>query len=186
MTAAVLVQLERHNEHPRVRKEGDPLLCPASQNQPTDPCTTLAPARRHGRAGDKGRAGAPPAGAGETVLLVEDETQVRELAAERLRELGCSVLEAADGSAALRRLRANSRVDLLVTDVGLPGGLNGRQVADAARERRPGLPLLFITGYAGDILEGQPAPGMAVIGKPFTLDALAVQVWAMLEAAPTA
>ena len=133
-----------------------------------------------------GRAGAPPAGAGETVLLVEDETQVRELAAERLRELGYSVLEAADGSAALRRLRANSRVDLLVTDVGLPGGLNGRQVADAARERRPGLPVLFITGYAGDILEGQLAPGMAVIGKPFTLDALAVQVRAMLEAAPTA
>ena len=59
-------------------------------------------------------------------------------------------------------------------------------MADAARERRPGLPVLFITGYAGDILEGQLAPGMAVIGKPFTLDALAVQVRAMLEAAPTA
>ena len=147
---------------------------------------------RHADAGGRdatagpGRADAPHADAGETVLLVEDETQVRELAAEKLRELGYSVMEAADGPAALRRLRVDSRVDLLVTDVGLPGGLNGRQVADAARERRPGLPVLFITGYAGDILEGQLAPGMAVIGKPFTLDLLAARVRAMLEAAPAA
>ncbi len=120
------------------------------------------------------------------MLLVEDEAQVRELAAERLRELGYRVLEAADGPAALRQLHLASRVDLLVTDVGLPGGLNGRQVAEAIRERRPGLPVLFITGYAGDILEGQLAPGMTVIGKPFTLDVLAVRVRAMLEAAPAA
>lgn len=69
-----------------------------------------------------------------------------------------------------------------MTDVGLPGGLNGRQVADAARERRPGLPVLFITGYAGSALEGLLAPGMEVIGKPFALDALAARVRAMLEA----
>jgi CheY-like chemotaxis protein len=96
------------------------------------------------------------------------------------------VLEAADGPAALRLLGVGSRVDLLVTDVGLPGGLNGRQVADAARERRPGLPVLFITGYAGSILKDQLAPGMEVIGKPFALDILVTKVRAMLEAAPAA
>jgi len=79
-----------------------------------------------------------------------------------------------------------ARVDMLVTDVGLPGGMNGRQVADAAREGRPGLPALFITGYAGRALEGQLAPGMEVIGKPFALDALTAKVRAMLEAAPAA
>jgi len=124
------------------------------------------------------------AGIGEVVLLVEDEREVRALAAERLRELGYGVVEAMDGPAALRLLRDGARVDLLVTDVGLPGGLNGRQVADAVRERRPGLPVLFITGYAGSVLEGQLTPGMAVIGKPFTLDALAAQVRFMLDAMP--
>ena len=117
------------------------------------------------------------------VLLVEDEDGVRSVAAERLRELGYRVLEAKDGPAALRLLRPDTRVDVLVTDVGLPGGLNGRQVADAVRERRPGLPVLFITGYAGNALEGQLAPRMQVIGKPFALDALAARVRAMLEAA---
>ncbi len=118
-----------------------------------------------------------------TVLLVEDQDDVRAVAAERLRELGYVVLEAGDGSAALPLLRSEVRVDLLVTDVGLPGGLNGRQIADAARERRPGLPVLFITGYAGNALQGQLAPGMQVIGKPFALDALAAKVRTMLEGA---
>ena len=127
---------------------------------------------------------APRAGASETVLLVEDEPGVRAVAAERLRELGYAVLEAEDGPAALRLLRTSVHVDLLVTDVGLPGGMNGRQVAEAARERRPGLPVLFITGYAGGALKEHLAPGMAVIGKPFTLDALAERVRAMLETAP--
>jgi PAS domain S-box-containing protein len=118
-----------------------------------------------------------------TVLLVEDEEGVRAVAAEHLRDLGYEVLEAADGPSALRALRsaAASRLDLLVTDVGLPNGLNGRQVADAARERRPGLPMLLITGYAGGALEGQLAPGMAVLTKPFALDALAAKVWEMIE-----
>ena len=120
-------------------------------------------------------------GAGEAVILVEDEAGVRELAAERLRELGYTVLEAEDGPAALHLLRSTARADLLVTDVGLPGGLNGRQVADAARERWPDLPVLFITGYAGGALEGQLASGMVVIGKPFGLDVLATRVRAMLE-----
>jgi PAS domain S-box-containing protein len=129
--------------------------------------------------------GALPAGAAGsgTVLLVEDEADVRTTVAEHLRALGYKVLEAADGPSALRLLRSNgsARLDLLVTDVGLPNGLNGRQVADAAREQRPGLPVLFVTGYAGDALEAQLAPGMAVMTKPFALGALIARVQAMLE-----
>jgi PAS domain S-box-containing protein len=127
--------------------------------------------------------GSPPAApvpefaTGQTVLLVDDEDGVRGPAAERLRELGYQVLAVADGPAALRLLQAPSRVDLLVTDVGLPNGMNGRQVAEAARERMPTLPVLFITGYAGSVL---PA-GVEVIGKPFELDALARRVQAMLR-----
>ncbi len=121
-------------------------------------------------------------GAGKkgAVLLVEDESSVRAVVAERLRELGCTVLEAEDGPAALQLLRSDALVDVLVTDVGLSGGLNGRQVADMARECRPGLPVLFITGYAGSLLERQLAPGMQVIGKPFALDTLAIRVQAIL------
>ncbi len=72
-------------------------------------------------------------------------------------------------------LRSNRRIDLLVTDVGLPGGMNGRQVADAARERRPGLKVLFITGYAENAVvgNGHLEPGMQVLTKPFAMDALA-------------
>jgi CheY-like chemotaxis protein len=111
------------------------------------------------------------------VLLVDDEDAVRRPAAERLRELGHAVLEARDGPEALRVLAA-TRPDLLVTDVGLPGGMNGRQVAEAAREQVPDLPVLFITGYAGVRLP----PGMEVIGKPFQLDTLARRVQALLHA----
>jgi len=144
---------------------------------------------RHGAANGTGQDGpgdasdAPQAAAGEVLLLVEDEADVRTAVAEHLRDLGYRVLEAGDGPAALRLLRGVPRVDLLVSDVGLPGGLNGRQVADAARERQPSLPVLFITGYAGTFLDGQLAPDMAVIGKPFSLDALAAKTRAMLEAA---
>ncbi len=106
------------------------------------------------------------------------------MVAEHLREFGYTVLDVADGAAALRLLCLGARVDVLVTDVGLPGGLNGRQVADAARERRPGLPVLFITGYVDGVLDCQLAPGMEVIGKPFALDALSARVRAMLGAAP--
>jgi len=116
------------------------------------------------------------------VLLVEDEAQVRHVAAETLRDLGYQVLEAPTGPAALEMLQdLRRRVDALVTDVGLPGGLNGRQVADAARLERPGLPVLFITGYAGSALQDRLASGMAVIGKPFTLAALAGKISSMLE-----
>ena len=124
------------------------------------------------------------AGGSGTVLLVEDEADLRALAAETLRERGYAVLEAEDGPTALRHLKG--KVDALVTDVGLPGGMNGRQIAEAARESRPDLPVLFMTGYAGKVLDGELAPGMAVIGKPFALDALAVKVQTLLEVAPAA
>jgi CheY-like chemotaxis protein len=90
---------------------------------------------------------APRAEAGETVLVVEDEPVIRDLIVEVLRELGYRALEAADGSAGLKVLQSRKRIDLLVTDVGLPG-VNGRQLADQARVTRPDLKVLFITGYA--------------------------------------
>jgi PAS domain S-box-containing protein len=110
------------------------------------------------------------------VLLVDDEDVAREIMAERLSELGYRVLEAADGPAALHLLDGGAHADMLVTDVGLPNGMNGRQVAEAVRERRPGIPLLFITGYAGTPLP----PGSEVIDKPFDLDTLARRVQAAL------
>ncbi len=119
--------------------------------------------------------------AGGTVLVVEDEADVRDMIAGALRNLGCSVVEASDGPAGLRIVQSRDAVDLLVTDVGLPG-LNGRQLADAARERRPGLPVLLITGYAGKALEDAGlAPGMEVLHKPFVLDALTARVLALLR-----
>jgi CheY-like chemotaxis protein len=92
-------------------------------------------------------------------------------------------LEAADGPAALRLLRFGERVDVLLTDVGLPGGLNGRQVADAARENRPVLPTLFITAYAGTVLDTQLEARVEVLCKPFALNELAARLQAMLDAA---
>ncbi|MBN8875445.1 MAG: PAS domain S-box protein [Rhodospirillales bacterium] len=113
---------------------------------------------------------------GQAILLVDDETIAREAMAARLGELGYRVLEAADGPAALSIVDGGAPVDLLVTDVGLPNGMNGRQVAEAVRERHPGVPVLFITGYAGTELP----PGSEVIDKPFELNALARRVQGLL------
>jgi PAS domain S-box-containing protein len=110
------------------------------------------------------------------VLLVDDEPIVRITTAARLRELGYDVLEAPNGPMALRILEAADHLDLLITDVGLPGGLNGRQVAEAVRERLPAVPILFITGYATTALP----PGAEVIGKPFALDDLARRAQALI------
>lgn len=117
----------------------------------------------------------------DIVLLVEDEMVVRVMAADQLRELGYSVLEAEDGATALLLLRSKTRVDILVTDVGLPGGMNGRQLAEAARETRPVLPVLFITGFAGRVLDQDLAPNMEVIGKPFALEVLATRIQSMMQ-----
>ena len=123
-------------------------------------------------------------GFGETVLIIDDEPAIRMLAAEVLQENGYQVLEAEDGPAGLKMLQTDRRIDLLITDVGLPGGLNGRQVADAARTTRPALKVLFITGYAENaaIGNGHLDPGMAVITKPFAMNALANKVREMIDA----
>jgi signal transduction histidine kinase len=119
--------------------------------------------------------------AGETVLVIEDELSVRGLVLEVLGDLGYHALEAVDGPAGLKILRSDARIDLLVTDVGLPG-MNGRQVAEAAREHRPGLKVLFITGYAENaaITNGFLAPGMEMMTKPFAVDALASRIRDMI------
>ena len=129
--------------------------------------------------------GAPRAGHGETVLVVDDEPTVRMLVAEVLSELGYTAIEAADGAAGLRVLQSNARVDLLVTDVGLPGGMNGRQVADAGRVARPGLRVLFITGYAENAVlsHGHLDAGMHVMTKPFAMEALASRIKELIAGA---
>jgi PAS domain S-box-containing protein len=122
------------------------------------------------------------AGQGETVLVVDDEPTVRMLVVEVLEELGYATLEAADGRAGLVVLQSSARVDLLVTDVGLPGGIDGRQVADAGRRARPGLKVLFITGYEETAIGGSGPfdREMQVLTKPFAIEALATRVKAML------
>lgn len=122
-----------------------------------------------------------PVATGETVLVVEDEPVVRTVIMEMLLDQGYRVLEAVDGPSGLRALLAEPRVDLLLTDVGLPG-MNGRQLADQARETRPELKILFITGYAESVVmaEGFLLPGMDMITKPFDLDNLARRVREMV------
>ena len=126
---------------------------------------------------------APRAEQGETVLVVDDEPTVRMLVAEVLEDLGYTALEAADGAAGLKILQSDTRVDLLVTDVGLPGGMNGRQLADAARVSRRELKVLFITGYAENAVlsHGHLENGMQVMTKPFAMDALATRIRDMIE-----
>jgi len=121
---------------------------------------------------------AAPTHEGETVLIVDDEPTVRLLVADALGDLGYACIEAEDGAAALKLLDAGGRIDLLITDVGLPGGLNGRQVADAARQRQPGLRVLFITGYAENAVlnHGHIEHGMEVLTKPFAIDDLTRRV----------
>nr|KIS30923.1 hypothetical protein TQ38_20215 [Novosphingobium sp. P6W] len=119
----------------------------------------------------------------ETVLVVDDEPTVRLLVADTLRDLGYTVIEAVDGNAGLQILRSNTGLDLLITDVGLPGGLNGRQMADAGRLLRPDLKTLFITGYAENAVfgEGRLEANMQILTKPFAVDVLAVRIREMLR-----
>ncbi len=113
----------------------------------------------------------------ETVLVVDDDAAILMLVSDVLTDMGYATIEAADGPAGLKVLQSDARVDLLITDVGLPG-LNGRQVADAARVRRAGLKVLFITGYAdGAVLSHHHLePGMQVLTKPFAMRDLASRV----------
>jgi signal transduction histidine kinase/PAS domain-containing protein len=121
-------------------------------------------------------------GAGETVLVIDDEPTVRLLVTDLLQEHGYKPLEAEDGPAGLRILESNARIDLLITDVGLPGGMNGRQVADAARVSRPDLKVLFITGYAENaaVGNGHLDPGMEILTKPFAMASLANKIREMI------
>jgi PAS domain S-box-containing protein len=120
---------------------------------------------------------------GARILLVEDEAPIRAFAAEALRDLGHEVVEAKDAAEGLRALRAMpGPVDLLLADIGLPGGMNGRQLADAARELVPAVNVLLITGYAGTALgpDTETAADIFLLSKPFSLAALAARVETIL------
>ena len=169
-----------------VQQSGGQARIHSAPGQGTTVCLYLP--RHHGEADAADEpaslAAAPRAGQGETVLVVDDEPTVRMLVGEVLQDLGYTAIEAADGAAGLQVLQSGARVDLLVTDVGLPG-LNGRQVADAARAMRPGLRVLFITGYAENAIlnHGHLQPGMSVLVKPFTTEALASRVKELIRGA---
>ncbi|WP_306302808.1 response regulator [Aureimonas sp. AU20] len=119
---------------------------------------------------------------GETVLVIDDEPLVRMLVVDVLEDLGYTAIEAGDGPEGLKVLRSDQRIDLLITDVGLPNGMNGRQVADAARELRPDLKVMFVTGYAENAVlsHGHLAPGMQVVTKPFDMTVLARRIRSMI------
>jgi PAS domain S-box-containing protein len=122
--------------------------------------------------------------ANETILVVEDDTDVRGYSCDMLRELGYNVLEAENGEAGLKLLDAHPHINLLFTDVGLPGGMNGRQLADEARRRRPHLRVLFTTGYARNAIvhDGRLDPGVELITKPYAQAALSTRLRDMLDA----
>ncbi|PHH39066.1 ATP-binding protein [Pseudomonas putida] len=125
---------------------------------------------------------APEAMDGETVLIVEDDPAVRVLVSAVLSELGYAFVEAGDADGAVPILNSTQRIDLLISDVGLPG-MNGRQLAEIGRQYRPGLKVLFITGYAehAAVRGGFLDPGMQMITKPFTFDLLTAKVREMIQ-----
>ena len=123
----------------------------------------------------------PHAEPGPVVLLVDDELAVRRVVVEVLSDLGYTVLKAANSQSGLRIIETRARIDLLITDGGLPGGMNGGQLADAARELRSGLKVLFLTGYAESaaVGNGRMEEGMEVMTKPFDRDKFAAKVEGM-------
>ncbi len=171
--------------HGFVRQSGGQVRIYSEMGRGTTMCLYLP---RHAGEADEAEAISMPivaeGGHGETVLIIDDEETVRMLVAEVLGDAGYTVIEAPDGPAGLEILRSDRRIDLLISDVGLPGGMNGREVADAARESRPDLRVLFITGYAENAAVGNGllAPGMEVLTKPFVMGDLAAKVHDMIEA----
>ena len=139
----------------------------------------------HHAAGESPRVAGPALRSthGETILVVEDDEDVRAAAGANLRELGYHVVDAADGPAALRILETDPTISLLFTDVGLPG-LNGRQVADEARRLRPNVRVVFTSGYAHHALvhQGRLDPGVELLAKPFTFEDLAAKIRRALDA----
>ncbi|MFC4274055.1 hybrid sensor histidine kinase/response regulator [Achromobacter aloeverae] len=122
---------------------------------------------------------------GETVLVVEDDVDVRRISTEALRELGYRVLEAGDGPSALRLVEAHAEINLVFSDVGLPGGMNGREMAEQVHRMRPELPVIFTSAYASQALvsDGALMPGVALLEKPFTIPQLAARVRRTLDRA---
>lgn len=127
----------------------------------------------------------PAVAASHVVLLVDDEPLIRMVTAEYLEDLGYVVIEAADARQAIKHLETDRKFDLLLTDVGLPHGMNGRQLADIAREKHRDLPVIFITGYAENAVlnHGHLQPKMEILTKPFDMDVLARRVKASIEGA---
>ncbi|WP_375382669.1 PAS domain-containing protein [uncultured Sphingomonas sp.] len=169
--------------HGFVRQSGGQIRVYTEAGQGTTMCLYLP---RH--VGDVEEDERPPEavnddGTGRTVLVIDDEATVRMLIVEVLEEAGYTALEADDGPSGLKLLHSAARIDLLITDVGLPGGMNGRQVADAARETRPDLKILFVTGYAENaaVGNGHLDVGMEVVTKPFVMTELGNKIAAMLE-----
>jgi PAS domain S-box-containing protein len=130
---------------------------------------------------------AAPSGAGETVLVIEDDPSVRLLVMQVLAELGYQGIETADGRQAVPVLESSRKIDLLISDVGLPG-LNGRQLAEIARETRPNLPILFMTGYAKEAADQAAflGGGMKIIAKPFAIEELGRRIGEILQRGATA
>ena len=130
---------------------------------------------------------APPSASSETILVVEDDPDVRANTTSILRELGYTVLEAPVGATGLALVERHPEIALLFTDVGLPGGMNGRQLADAARQIRPDLKVLFTTGYARNAIvhDGRLDPGVLMIPKPFTYAAVASKISEVLDTPKT-
>jgi PAS domain S-box-containing protein len=124
-----------------------------------------------------------PRGRSELVLVVEDDPDVRDYTVEMVGDLGYSVLSAPDGASALRLLDSHRQVSLLFTDVGLPGGMNGRQLAEQALRRQPRLKVLYTTGYARNAIvnQGRLDPAVEVVFKPFTYSDLATKIRHVLE-----
>jgi signal transduction histidine kinase/CheY-like chemotaxis protein len=118
------------------------------------------------------------AGSGPVVLVVEDDAVVRDFALSACREIGCTVYQAGDAREALAVLQAHDDIELLFTDVGLPGDMNGRQLAAVATGQRPDLKVLFTTGYTANAIvhQGVLDPGVNFIGKPFSITALAAKI----------
>jgi PAS domain S-box-containing protein len=167
-----------------VRQSGGQVRVYSEVGQGTTMCIYLP--RFVGKPEDEAAAGIEievDPGEGQTVLVVDDEPILRMLITDTLEDNGYRPLEAVDGPSALKMLESGIRIDLLITDVGLPGGMNGRQVADAARRTRPNLKVLFVTGYAENAVmgNGNLEPGMEVLSKPFPITSLAARIKALIE-----
>ena len=170
--------------HGFVRQSGGQIRVYSESDQGTTMCLYLP--RYAGELADVSDAPDPiiaEVGTGQTVLVIEDEPIVRMLIVEVLEEAGYVALEAEDGPSGLKILQSATKIDLLITDVGLPRGMNGRQVANAARVARPNLKVLFVTGFAENaaVGNGHLEPGMEVITKPFVTAELAHKITDMIE-----